>query len=351
MSLTPRLDKLEKNVIINGNFDFWQRGTSFTGITGNAIYHADRFNLTRGAGISSLINTVARSTDVPTLAQSGTVSAFSYSLTNTAAASNLATSGTSTGPTYHIEGNDIHRLIGKTVKLSFWVKSSVSGTYSFLFSRNFADNYVTTYTINATNTWEKKTISVYIDPSIAWNTGNARGLLLYWVVGAGTAVTTSNLNQWQIGTTLANANTATNTFSSTNGATFLLSQVMLTDAENDLDVFVRAGNTINEELAMCERYFQLVYAGGVGVAIASTTAQFMLQYNLMRTNPTIGTPQTALTVTDHVAADFTQSSANLSTLNSTPSGARVQCANFTGMTTNRLTSIVGGGPIPLDAEL
>ena len=58
MSLTPRLDRLDKNYIINGNFDFWQRGTS-TSTSG--VYLADRFRTSLSGG--SYV--VSRSTDVP----------------------------------------------------------------------------------------------------------------------------------------------------------------------------------------------------------------------------------------------------------------------------------------------
>lgn len=257
--LTPRIDNLERNYIINGNFDLWQRGTSFTGYTGNAIYHADRFNLTRGATINTLVNTIDQVSDVPTVVQSNFRSNFSYRVTTTTAATNLAASDTTMGPTYHVEGYDLENLVGKTVTLSFWVKSSIAGTYALTFGRQFTDSYVTTYTISLANTWEKKSIAVYIDPAVNWGSNlglqSGRGLTILWTLGAATTRTVSSLNQWLVGQNVSNANTATNTFCNTLNATFQLSQVMLNESTS-LTNFNRAGRTFGHELALCQRYYE-----------------------------------------------------------------------------------------------
>ena len=69
MSVGPK----NLNAIINGNFDIWQRGTSFAA-PALADYHADRFyHVIAGAAV----HTVSRSTDVPTYAQSGVKSNYS----------------------------------------------------------------------------------------------------------------------------------------------------------------------------------------------------------------------------------------------------------------------------------
>jgi len=66
-SNTPRLDGLERNLYINGNMDFWQRGTSISKSQGAYLYTADRLKVGGGGGGSGAY-TISRSTDVPTLA-------------------------------------------------------------------------------------------------------------------------------------------------------------------------------------------------------------------------------------------------------------------------------------------
>ncbi len=258
-TLTPRIDNLERNYIINGNFDFWQRGTSFSGITSNAQYFADRFNFTRGSSITGMTNSIAQTSDVPTLVQSGFKSNFGHIITTTAVATNLSSSDTTAGLTYHVEGHDLLSLIGKTVTLTFWVKSSVTGTYAMTFNRQFTDAYITTYTINSANTWEKKSISIYIDPAVSWATNsgqtNGRGLTMLWTLGAATTRTVGTLNQWLIGQNVSSANTATNTFCTTLNATWTIAQVMLEESTSN-NAFIRAGRSLADELLLCQRYYE-----------------------------------------------------------------------------------------------
>jgi hypothetical protein len=74
-SLTPRIDSHCRNLAIGGNFDFWQRGTSFASANS---YTADRWLV----GQSGYTAGVTRSTDVPTFAQSGFQSLYSFLFTN-----------------------------------------------------------------------------------------------------------------------------------------------------------------------------------------------------------------------------------------------------------------------------
>lgn len=100
-SLTPRLDRLDKNLIINGNFDYWQRGTSFS----SAVYTADRFIANLVSGTIGVI----RSTDVP-----NENSLFSLKLTGTSA--------TNAQIQQRIESVYSRRVAGKKVTLSVFVK-------------------------------------------------------------------------------------------------------------------------------------------------------------------------------------------------------------------------------------
>ena len=94
------------NYLINGAFDFWQRGTSSTA---SAVYLADRWYHNRAAGTS----TVSQSTDVP----AGYIAKYSLSF--------ASTSGTNPGIYQYIESSNALQFAGKKVTISIWAKSTV----------------------------------------------------------------------------------------------------------------------------------------------------------------------------------------------------------------------------------
>ncbi len=250
-SLTPRIDNLDnRNYVINGAFDFWQRGTTIT--TGNnGVYLADRWRNFKSAGGTV---THARDTDTPTLAQSGFKALYSHLYTMTAAQSVAY----SCGIVYCMEGHDYANFHGRTARLQFWVKSSIAGSYSFTFNvESINRNYVVPYTINAANTWEQKSIDVTFESSSGVFLDTRRDLLLIWNLGNTGTPGTSNL--WQS----VGIQASTDVQWSTNaGATFKLSQVMLTPAtvpSGSILPFSRAGKTIGDELALCQRYYEKSY--------------------------------------------------------------------------------------------
>jgi hypothetical protein len=140
-----------KNVAINGNFDIWQRGTSFTGIGANA-YSADRW--LAALNYSGGTTNITQDTSVP----NGN-SKFSLKMTH-------ATANTSSISDYsirqYVEGANVLALIGKTVTLSFWVRSNKTGNFGYrLYPENVtgAADVNSTFSISASATWEKKTIT------------------------------------------------------------------------------------------------------------------------------------------------------------------------------------------------
>lgn len=173
-----------RNMVINGAFQIWQRGTSATTVSGNDIFAADRF---KGWANGGGTFTVEQSTDVP-----NNEFEFSAKLTNTATDSSVAA-----GDNYRwatdLEGYTVSRLAyghsdAKAVTLSFWVKSSLTGTYcGALYSVTASRHYIYEYTISSANTWEKKTITVSSgDTTGSWNRTNGNGLRVYWGFGSGT---------------------------------------------------------------------------------------------------------------------------------------------------------------------
>ncbi len=75
----------------------------------------------------------------------------------------------------------------KTFTVSFWVRSSLTGTFGFGVGNSaFNRSYIAQYTINAANTWEYKTVTITGDTSGTWLTTNGVGMRLTFDLGAGT---------------------------------------------------------------------------------------------------------------------------------------------------------------------
>lgn len=251
-------DRKRKNFIINGNFDFWQRGTNtFMSTTGT--YLADRF-IGYESGIGAMVQ--ERDTDVPTFAQSGYNSTYSFKATNdntTALAANdyaqLA---------YAVEGYDYAELHGKTMTLSFWVKSSVAGQFSVAFDRDTPSRrvYIQSYTVDSANTWERKVITLPTDTAVSgWDFGNGRGVRINWNLGLGSNLNGGSEGAWfdDSGNNNFGLVTDNTTWATTNGSTFNVSQIMLTSGDADEGVFRRYGDSAEEELSACQRYFEKSY--------------------------------------------------------------------------------------------
>jgi len=152
-----------RNVIINGDFKVWQRGTSFSAVAPGA-YTADRWTNSYGAVTSN----ITRDTDVPS-------KDFSYSL-KFAAPSTFSTAEYVLRT--WLEVQDVKRFVGKSVTLSFWIKSSktsVKGRVAAYLATGGQD-IQTAFTVVA-NTWTKISLTATSFSNItAWTTAdNAHG--------------------------------------------------------------------------------------------------------------------------------------------------------------------------------
>ena len=240
----------DQNYVINGAFDYWQRSFSQL-VAGEQNGPADRWAFGR-VGTSVGTMTVARSFDVPS---NGKAIASASIVVGTAAPS-LGVNDRY-GIFQKIEGSVIAPLYNEKITLSFWVKSSVTGTYTMWVGNGAAANgfYISSYVINSANTWEQKNITVDLSAKVGtWAIDGSIGMYVYFGLAAGATTATATPNVWT-SSSAALAVAGQVNFMATSGNTFLISQVMLNRGSTAAP-FLRAGRNQIGELVMCQRYYE-----------------------------------------------------------------------------------------------
>jgi len=197
-----------------------------------------------------------------------------------------------------------------TVTLSFWVRSSLTGTFggSFTNSGN-SRSYPFTYTISSANTWEQKTITVAGDTSGTWLSTNGTGLGVRFSIGTGSTYL-GTAGSWS-GTGYFGATGQTNLVT-TNSATFYITGVQLEKGSTATSFDYRPYGT---ELALCQRYYYRATVATFNIAFGlgqaySTTAMFATIPFLV----TMRTPPTALEQSG-TAADYRVTNSGFGSIN------------------------------------
>jgi len=177
-----------KNIFINGDMSIAQRGTSITGINSNT-YTLDRW-ITEGDDATI---TVSQDTTVPTGSDAqGFRTSLKVAVTS-ALSSVAADDEQKIGQ--RIEGQMLQTLkygtsAAESATLSFWVRSSVTGTYAIQFQDDDNDKVQTkTYTISSADTWEKKTVTIAANTSNTLDNDKNRSFRVLWWLTAGSNFT------------------------------------------------------------------------------------------------------------------------------------------------------------------
>ena len=184
--------KSNRNFLMNGDMQIWQRGTNSTGITSDGYYTADRWR----TGISSAGGTwTQQRSGNPILPSEGTQ--LLEMICTSAQASLSADSLVKIAQ--RIEGYNLQPLKkgtadAESVTVSFWVRSSKTGTY--ILELSDADNsrhICKAYTIDSANTFEFKSLTFPGDTTGAMGWDNNYSLRLFWCLAAGTNMTSGTL--------------------------------------------------------------------------------------------------------------------------------------------------------------
>ena len=230
MSSIKLNDKFRHNLIINGGFDFWQRGNTPITLGG---FLADRWG-----GLPAYtggVTTFGRVEDSPNIN-----TRYCMEVKHTTAPTS---SFTEIGVRNTSEKGFSRPYLGKKTILSFWVKSNVSTLFTRFFPNYGLANGINTgreIVINTPNTWEFKSFIFDLSgiTEVPATSDVDSGMLLDISFGnsvIGLGQSSINVNDY-----------------------YRISQVMITEGQ-DVQDFVRAGVSLPNELQLCQRYFEKSY--------------------------------------------------------------------------------------------
>ena len=253
-----------KNRILNGSMVLDQRnaGASVaTTVTGTPTYTLDRFAYQSSQASKYTVQQNAAAVTPPT--------GFSNYLGVTSTSAYSVLTGDYFLLRQPIEGFNTADLgfgtaSASTVTLSFWVRSSLTGTFGGSLG-NGSRSYPFTYTISVANTWEQKSITIAGDTSGTWvGATNATGMILAFSLGMGSTYSTT-AGAWAAGNYLS-ATGATSVVG-TSGATFYITGVQL---EKGSTATLFDYRPIGTELQLCQRYYETTSYPNAAQDITST---------------------------------------------------------------------------------
>jgi hypothetical protein len=302
-----------KNVIINGDMQIFQRATSATTL-GDSVYQTvDRFGFSEGSGGAA----TSELDNLSVADQATTGQARALELNCTSTDTSIA-AGDRSYIYYNIEAQDCRRFLygtsaAKTLTLSFWVKSNLTGNFPLTVKKD--DNTVyylpLSYSISSANTWEKKTItwtptegstSLITESGAAINNDNGRGFQIFWglVWGSNYTGSQSGTPTWTSSAYFADSDiTFVNFYSSTSNNLYITGvQLEVGDAASDFEHLPHS-----VQLQRCSRYyhplsygllssapvmFGLAFGGLDGSNVGSDNVMFAYNFPVpMRDAPTV----------------------------------------------------------------
>jgi len=283
-----------KNRIINGSMVLDQRNAGASVTPTTAQYTLDRWLLSATSASKASVQQNAGSVTPP--------AGFTNYLGVTSLSAYALTGNDSFNIQQRLEGfNTADFNFGTAsatnLTLSFWVRSSLTGTFGGEIFGNPTRTYPFTYSIPTANTWTYITIAIAGDTTVnTYNTTNGFSLIVVFGLGSSGTSTGGTVNTWQNGNFTQPAGTVS--VVSTNAATWQVTGVQLEKGSTATSFDYRPYGT---ELALCQRYFEKSYDQGTAPATNTTTGTFNfsgasegngnvivpIQYSTKRTAPTL----------------------------------------------------------------
>jgi len=309
-----------KNKIINGSFNVWQRGTSFTLTTGVASYTADRFMVQ--CNFSSGSSTATQQTFTPgTAPVAGYEGQYYLRITNSAG-------GTNTELQQRVE--DVRTYAGQTVTISFWAKASSAVTMANTIIQNFGSggsgSVSTTGTSQTlTTSWARYSTTITL-PSVSGKTiGTSSYLQVYPMYYSSGTIASNVIDVWGVQLEAGSVATA----------------------------FQTATGTIQGELAACQRYYYRTVADSAysqfanGHAKATNSTQMMVPFlSAMRVAPLSVEYSTlclfdGVTITAVTGVSLTYNNRGLGALDVTTGGGLTQFRPYFLLSNNSTSAYLG----------
>lgn len=235
---SPNLGR--RNLIINGAAEVYQRGAATTAHNGYAV---DRW---QHKGNSSTTSTTNQDTDAPPPFKNSIKFAAGGASSGAAEVAGIA---------QRLEGTTITSIglgtsAAKPVTLSFYVKSSVTGTYAVSMRNNGTDqSFINTYTISSANTWEYKKVTFDARTTGTWLTTTGIGIRLWFDLGSGSNFD-GTAGSWTTNNHLTVSSQAN--VVGTSSATWFVTGIQL-EVGSVATAFEH--RSFAEELALCQRYY------------------------------------------------------------------------------------------------
>jgi len=340
-----------RNILINGGMQIAQRATSATGITTAGYKALDRWE----PNVSSAGTwTMSQETDAP--------NGFGNSakMLCTTADNSLAT----THNVYfnqRVEGYNLQAFAkgtsgAKSLTMSFWVKSNVTGLYTAEIYDGDNDRMCgQNYTINSSGTWEYKSVTFPPDNTGTWdNDNNLSAYIAFWLAGGPTFNSGSGVGNWQSG----NANRCPG---QVNLAAVVNNYWQVTGVQLEVGKVATPfeHRSYGEELALCKRYFQKLGIGVSGYSNSSGTAtSFAFRFTPeMRAQPTVSINNTTFAFADTFVSMRNASSPSISyngftqVSGSEVTGGELQITTGTNTTANNFQQLYSEDAIWFNSEL
>lgn len=247
-SLPEAAFQAQRNFVINGNLEVWQRSASFASVA-NFQYTADRFIFEKGTTTATF--DINRGASAPTVASAGMQLNSCLNVVVTAADAAVGNSDYA-AVTTRIEGYNWRSLAHRPCALSFHVNTNKSGVYAVAVrSTGVSASYVHNYTVSATGAWQRVFVPLPEAPAspYTWDYSAGVGLHVTWTLMGGLDTQTTG-DEWTAMNALCTASQVNFAASASN--TWAIAGITLHSGLADVPCEMRR---YDDELAACQRYY------------------------------------------------------------------------------------------------